>query len=138
MRHEQRIVVMIAELYASGCNETECKKYHRLLVYVDESFDTDVYEEPVLGWIVAATPQTGDGGEYVALLVYDEDSTITILDHTLGRQMIDMGQLTHPGDRVCEIVQRLRYTTRMILTPHNNEQPMSVHSRPCHRMQNSS
>ena len=77
------------------------KKYHGLLVYMDESFDTDVYEEPVLGWIVAATPQTGDGGEYVALLVYDEDSTITMLDHTLGHQMIDMGQPTDAGDKVC-------------------------------------
>ena len=60
MEHKPRIALMIAELHASGYNRTESKKYHWLLVYNDESFDTD--EGPLLGWIVAATPQTASVG----------------------------------------------------------------------------
>ena len=56
MEHEQRIAVMIAELYASG--------YNGLLVYNEESIDTDMDEEPLLGWIVATTPRTAAGEEH--------------------------------------------------------------------------
>ena len=84
MEHEQRIAVMIAELYASGYNGAKSKKYHGLLVYNEESFNTDVDEEPLLGWIVATTQQAAGGGKYVALLDYGADLIITTLDHTLG------------------------------------------------------
>ena len=89
----------------SGFNGNESKKYQGLLVYNDESFATDTDEGPLLGWIVATTPQTASGGEYVALLDYNEDLTITMLEHRLGHQMIDVGHATNTGDKVCEIVQ---------------------------------
>ena len=66
----------------------------------------------------------------MALLDYKEDSTVTVLDHALGRQMIDVGQATNTRDRVCKIVQQLRSATMATSIPHNNEkhQPMGVHA----------
>ena len=57
-KHGQGIAVMIAEMHASSYNGTKSKKYHGLLIYNEESFGTDVDEEPLLSWIVAATQQT--------------------------------------------------------------------------------
>ena len=56
------------------------------------------------------------------MLDYEDDMIITMLDHTLGRQMIDVGQATDAGDRVYKIIQRL------ISTPHNKGQPMSANA----------
>ena len=68
--HEQSIAVMIAESYASGYNGNKSTRYHGMLVYQGESFGTD--EEPLLGWIVATTPQTAVWGEYVVLVEMKE------------------------------------------------------------------
>jgi hypothetical protein len=94
--HEQRIAVMIAESYASGYNGTKSTRYHGMLVYQGESFDTD--EESLFGWIIATTPQTAVGGEYVVLIDYGDNIITTTLDHNLGRRMIDVGQATDAGE----------------------------------------
>ena len=93
---------------------------HGLLVYNEESNDTDVDEEPLLGWIVATTPQTAAEEEHVVLLDYEDDMIITMLDHTLGCQMINVGQEIYAGDRFYKISQRL------ISISHIKGQPISV------------
>ena len=107
-------------MYASGYKGTQSSTYHGILVYKGESLDT--HEEPLLGWIIAATKQTAVGGEYVVLVDYEDNIITTTVDHCLGRRMIDVGQATDAGDRVYKMIQRL------VLPPHNREQLMWVHS----------
>ena len=95
---EQRIVVMIAELYTIGHDGIESTMHHGMLVYKCESLDT--HEEPLLGWIIATTRHTSEGGEYVVLVDYKDNIITTTLDHSLGRRMINLGQATDAGDRV--------------------------------------
>ena len=71
-----------------------------------------------MGWIVATTPQTAVGGEYVVLMDYRDNIILATLDHSLGSRMIGVGHATDVGDRVYEMIQRL------ILAPHNREQQM--------------
>ena len=55
-----------------------------MLVYQGESFDTD--EESLFGWIIATTPQTAVGGEYVVLMDYGVSIVTATLDHRLGNR----------------------------------------------------
>ena len=74
MKHEQRIDLMIAELYTSGHEGTKSSRYHGMLVYKGESLDTD--EGPLLGWIITTTPQTAVWGEYVFSTGGDEGDRV--------------------------------------------------------------
>ena len=107
VEHGQGITVMIAEMHASCHNGIEGKKYHGLLIYDKGDFDTDVEEELLLSWIVTPTQQTADGGGYVVLLDYEDIMIVTMVDHTLGSRLIDVGRMMNGGDGVLEIIQRL-------------------------------
>ena len=75
-----------------------------------------------MSWIVTTTQQTAAGGEYTVLLDYEDNMLITMVDHTLGSRMIDVGQTTNTGDRVFEMIQRL------LSIPHNMGQPLDMHA----------
>ena len=120
MEHRQRTAVTIGELYASGHNGTESKRYHGMLANKGESLD--IHSKPLLGWIIATTRRTVEGGEYVVLVDYEDNIITTTVDHCLGRRMVDVGQARDAGDRVYEMIRRL------VSPPHNREQPMWVHT----------
>ena len=109
-------------MHASSYDGTESKKYHGLLIYNEENFGTNVDEEPLLSRIVATTQQTVTGGECSVLLDYEDNMIITMVDHTLGPQMIDECQTTDARERAYKIIQRLNLMTN------NMGQPLSTHA----------
>lgn len=54
-------------------------EYNRLRVYHDENTTTSLVDRPLLGWIIASTPQTASWGKFMALMFYMELETIYLL-----------------------------------------------------------
>ena len=65
------------------------RKYRRLLIYSIRGFAADTADQSLLGWIVAETPKAVRGGRYMALLICKEGLNMVVLDHELGRRMVE-------------------------------------------------
>ena len=59
-----------------------------MLVYHNKDLATDPTNKPILGWIVAETPQAMNRERFMALLIYKEGLNMIMLDHVRGEQMI--------------------------------------------------
>ena len=102
-----RFAVDIAALIHNENHFEHMKQYYGLLMY----------EEPLVGWIIAETPRAMDGGEYMVLLIYKKEINMVMIDHVLGNQIIDTIQAAGTvdmidkendyGDRVYETVHQL-------------------------------
>ena len=84
-----RISVVIAVMTADKTSLGGVRKYRRLLIYNNRGFAADTADQPLLGWIVADTPKPVSGGRYMALLIYKEVLNMVVLDHELGRRMVE-------------------------------------------------
>ena len=85
---EARVTVVVAVLTANKDSMGEMRKYNGLLVYNNRDFAKGPADKPLLGWVIAETPQAVRRGRYMALLVYKEGLNMIILGHELGRRII--------------------------------------------------
>ena len=83
-----RVAVGVAVLTANKDSMGEMRKYNGLLVYNNRDFAKGPADKPLLGWVIAETPQAVRRGRYMALLVYKERLNMIILGHELGRRII--------------------------------------------------
>ena len=111
-----------------------------MLVYHNKDFATDPTDRPILGWIVAETPQAMIGGKLMAVLIYKEGLNMVILDQAMGEQMIGVCHAADVanrvvdtvdrgfgfGDRVCKIVHQLESTVMVLVGPHNMVEHMAM------------
>ena len=121
MERGSGVTMMITEMNASDFDGTESKEYHVLFIYNERDFDTNVEEEPLLSWVVMTTQLTVGGGEYTILIGYKDNLLVTIVDHTLGSKMINLGRMTDTGDRIFEMMKRL------LSIPQSMTQPLDMH-----------
>jgi hypothetical protein len=84
-----RIAGAIAALIHSKNGLNHMKQYNGLLVYIDRDIISAQTEEALVGWIIAKTTRTMDGGWYIALLIYREEINIVMIDQVVGHRMID-------------------------------------------------
>ena len=87
-------------------------------------------EEPLVGWIVAETTRVRNRGSYMALLTYNKDIHMIMIDHAIGNQMIDVvltastadndmcqEENNDYGEQVYETACRLAATTLVLVGP---------------------
>ena len=86
--------------------------------YNERDFETNVEEEPLLSWVVMTTQLTEAGGEYTVLIDY---SLVTIVDHTLENNMINVGRMIDTGSGIFEMIKRL------LSIPKNMMQPLDMY-----------
>ena len=86
--------------------------------YNERDFETNVEEEPLLSWVVMTTQLTEAGGEYTVLIDY---SLVTIVDHTLENNMINVGRMIDTGSGIFEMIKRL------LSIPKNMTQPLDMY-----------
>ena len=69
-------------------------------------FTLDQADKPLLGWVVAETPQAVTRGRYMALLVYREGLNMIMQDQVLGRRMIDVCHAAESADRMDSTIDK--------------------------------
>ena len=87
---EARVTVVVAVLTANKDSMGEMRKYNGSLVHNNGNPATYPADKPLLGWVIAETPQAGTRGRYMALLVYKEGLNMIMLGQVLGRRIIDI------------------------------------------------
>ena len=68
-----RMALVVAVLTANKDYIGEVREYNGLLVYHNKDFATDPTDKPLLGWIVAETPQAVNRERFMALLTTKKD-----------------------------------------------------------------
>ena len=103
-----------------------------MLVHNSRGFTADPDVQPLIGLIVAEMPQAVNGGRYMALLTYGEEVKMVVLDHELGRQLVDVCLVADATDEECltidkgygfgdltyEIILHLESTAVVLLEPY--------------------